>query len=314
MLGTASTPVNARQTAENAAPPADCPACGSPLVARSAPWLRQCPRCRLWRSTLSGEDRLQASAALDETRRVEGLRGLRAANYARTLAALHRVRAGAAALGGRLLDVGCGYGWFLDAAAEAGLEPVGVEPDEGIAAAATARGHRVWTGYFPQAVPAGERFDVVAFNDVLEHFVDVHGALAGAARCLVQGGVLLVSAPDGRGALMKAGVVLARLGRQGLLDRLWQRGFPSPHISYFGRESLELLGAAHGFQLRHAGRLRSLELRGSWARLHMDRRPSLSSFCSYLLLLAGLPLLRLLPSDQMLAVFELSGGRPGRGV
>ena len=277
------------------------------MVVAAAPWLRRCPECGLWRSTLSAEDRLHASGALDEGLRVGGLRGLRVANYARSLAALARVRPGGSLRGARVLDVGCGYGWFLDAAAEAGMEPVGIEPDGQIATVAAQRGHRVSTGYFPDAVPEGERFDVVAFNDVLEHFVDVHGAVAGAARCMLPGGLLLVSAPDSRGTMMRAALALAKVGRHDLLDRLWQRGFPSPHLSYFDRGSLRRLAARHGFEPRHAGSLQSLRLRGTWARLHMDRKPTIASTGAYLALVAAMPLLHVLPSDQLLGVFELSG-------
>ena len=51
--------------------------------------------------------------------------------------------------------------------------------------------------------------------------------------------------------------------------------------------------------------LRSLRALGLWSRLHMDRRPSLLSAGSYLALLAALPVLNRLPSDQLLNVFAV---------
>jgi SAM-dependent methyltransferase len=271
---------------------------------RLASWLLRCPDCGLWRSELGREDRLQESEALDESRRVSGLATLREENYRRTLAALRHLGPLA---GRRLLDVGCAYGWFLRAAGEAGMEPFGLEPDPAIATLATAAardGHPVWVGYFPAAVPAGETFDVIAFNDVLEHLHDLDSALAACRRLLRPGGLLVIAAPDSRGFLFRLACPLARLGARGLLDRLWQKGYPSPHLSYFHHGNLRRLMRRHGFVPRREEPLQSLTIQGLWARLHMDRRPSLRSTLSFAALAASLPaLLWLLPSDQLLGIY-----------
>jgi SAM-dependent methyltransferase len=284
-----------------------CPVCDGPLAPRLTSWLLRCPRCGLWRSllgTAGGE--LRENAALDEERRVAGLAELRQANYAHTLATLSNL----VPLGGkRLLDVGCAYGWFLEAAAAAGMAGTGVEPDPAIAEQARQRGLSVLTGYFPTALEsgaaAGEGFDVIAFNDVLEHLGDVRAAAAACHRLLRPGGLVVVSAPDSGGVLFRLAIGLARLGRRGLLERLWQRGYPSPHLSYFNSRNLTLLWRREGFQ-RCAGRqLRSLRLRGMWPRLHMDRKPSLGSALAYLGLVGAYPWLAgCCPSDQRLSVFS----------
>lgn len=279
-----------------------CPACGGPLTARLESWLRRCPACGLWRSTLGHEDRLQESQALDESRRVSGLASLRDENYGRTLDALRRL---GPLEGKRLLDVGCAYGWFLKAARAAGLVPAGLEPDPAIAAAAVREGLPVRAGYFPEAVPPGETFDILAFNDVLEHIHDLDGILAACHRLLRPGGLLVVSAPDSRGTLFRASGALARLGFKGLLERLWQKGYPSPHLSYFHAGNLARLMRRHGFEPQVEVSLRSLQIRGLWSRLHMDRRPSPLSLASYLVLAAALPVLvHLLPSDQLLGIYR----------
>jgi SAM-dependent methyltransferase len=279
-----------------------CPACGGPLKARLESWLLCCSACGLWRSTLGSEDRLQESRALDESLRVSGLASLRDENYRRTLDVLRRL---GPLEGKRLLDVGCAYGWFLQAARAAGMVPAGLEPDPEIAAEAAREGLPVWVGYFPSAVPPGEAFDVIIFSDVLEHIYDLDGILAACHRLLQPGGLLVVSAPDSRGALFRASGVLARLGRKGLLDRLWHKGYPSPHLSYFNADNLAWLMHRHGFEPQVKGSLRSLQIRGLWSRLHMDRRPSPLSLASYLALAATLPVLNhLLPSDQLLGVYR----------
>ncbi len=284
-----------------------CPACGGPLKGRLASWLLFCPACGLWRSTLGREDRLQESQALDESRRVSGLASLRDENYRRTLGALRRQ---GPLQDKRLLDVGCAYGWFLQAARAAGMVPTGLEPDPAIAAAAVQDGFQVWTGYFPSAVPAGEAFDVIVFNDVLEHIYDLDAALSACRRLLRPGGLLVISSPDSQGFLFRTSGVLARIGLRGLLNRLWQKGYPSPHLSYFSLNNLARLMRRHGFEPRVESSLRSLHWRGLWSRLHMDRRPSPLSVASYLVLAAALPvLIYLLPSDQLLGVYCLGAAR-----
>ncbi|HEX7184327.1 MAG TPA: class I SAM-dependent methyltransferase [Thermoanaerobaculia bacterium] len=264
-------------------------------------WLLFCPACGLWRSTLGSEDRLQESQALDESRRVSGLASLRDENYRRTLDAVRRL---GPVEGKRLLDVGCAYGWFLKAAGDAGMVPAGLEPDPGIAAAAAGDGFQVWVGYFPDAVPPGETFDVIAFNDVLEHIHDLDAVLSACRRLLRPGGLLVISSPDSRGFLFRVSGPLARIGRKDLLHRLWQKGYPSPHLSYFNPGNLARLMRRHGFEPRVESPLRSLRMRGLWSRLHMDRRPSPLSLASYLALVAVLPvLIHLLPSDQLLGVY-----------
>ena len=279
-----------------------CPACGAEMAERLAPWLRHCRACGLWRSRLADNDRLQAGAALDETRRVAALEGLRRANHRRLLAAL---RAAGPLAGLRLLDVGCAYGWFLEEARAAGMDGVGLEPDVSIAAQAAARGLHVRVGYFPEDLGEDERFDVVVFNDVLEHLYELDAALGACRRLLDPGGRVAVSAPDSGGALFRLAGVLARCRRPALLERLWQKGYPSPHLSYFGRRSLPRLMARHGFALESSQPLPSLRWRGLWQRLHFDRRPSAASLVSFAGLAAALPVLVwLLPSDQLLHVYR----------
>ena len=205
--------------------------------------------------------------------------------------------------------MGAGHGWYLEAAGREGARAEGIEPDVEIAESARARGLRVTAGYFPEAVRDTPPFDVICFHDVLEHIVDLPGALSACRSLLVPGGLLVVSAPDAGGTLYATARFLAALRFCGPLERLWQVGYPSPHVSYFSRETLGRVAGRFGFRWRAGAPLASLTLRGLWARVHMDRTPTAGSTVVYCALAGAWLLLAAFPSDQRLHVFEAPGGR-----
>ncbi|HEV2786323.1 MAG TPA: methyltransferase domain-containing protein, partial [Solirubrobacteraceae bacterium] len=100
--------------------------------------------------------------------------------------------------GGRLLDVGCGYGVLLAEARTRGYEVLGLE-----LAAAAVRHAREELGVTILDIPleefrpeAEERFDVIVLADVLEHLGDPVEAIDGCCDLLADGGVLCVVTPD----------------------------------------------------------------------------------------------------------------------
>jgi len=288
----------------------DCPICASPLRQGHPDWILRCRECGFQAAALAqriGDSPTQA--VIDERTREKALEGLRERNFAAILDALDRVRPGR----GRLLDVGSAHGWFLRAAARRGWRAVGIEPDPAIARRAREDGAEVRVGTFPEALQPGDKFDVVAFNDVFEHLPDVHAAMRAVAQTLVPGGLLIVNLPDARGPFHRTARALSRLGLHGPLERLWQKGFPSPHLSYFTAPLLQRLAGQHRFRRLGGSRLPAIALRGLWSRLRYDRSASLAaSAVVYVGTCALLPVLRLLPPDISFGIFELDGGRlPG---
>ena len=278
-----------------------CVACGGALEEASAAWLLRCARCHLWRSRLD-EEELGASR-LHEDEREAGLEPLRRSNFERILDRLVRL---VPRKGARLLEVGCGHGWFLAGAHARGFLPFGIEPDSPVAARARALGSEVREGLFPDCLREEERFDLIVFNDVFEHLADPRGALAACARHLSPGGLLVLNLPDANGTLFRLGSLLARAGSFALFDRLWQRGFPSPHVYYFRSRNLRALVEAGGFDWVEETRLPSIQLRGLRARLRMDptlRGPGAALAFGSLTL--AYPFLRwVLPSDIFLQVYR----------
>jgi SAM-dependent methyltransferase len=96
---------------------------------------------------------------------------------------------------GRLLEVGCGGGAFLEAARRRGYDVVGMEPDEARAARAEAEvGVPVVRNFVEDAAAPDEGFDVVFHVDLMSHFPDPELALRAMAHQLRPGGVLCFEA------------------------------------------------------------------------------------------------------------------------
>jgi 2-polyprenyl-3-methyl-5-hydroxy-6-metoxy-1,4-benzoquinol methylase len=137
---------------------------------------------------------------------------------------------------GRLLDVGCGVGRFLAAAAARGWDAVGIDGAEAAVRAASALGVPVLHGDLSSVDAAGHRpFDVVTMWDVIEHLSDPVGDLRRARAWLRPGGLLVVQSPNGNG------VPFAWLGRR------WEQ-FVEAHLYYFSPPTLRRALREAGFE------------------------------------------------------------------
>jgi SAM-dependent methyltransferase len=98
---------------------------------------------------------------------------------------------------GRILDVGCATGNFLDAMRRAGWQAEGVEPAAEAAAYARERlGLAVTTGRLEEAALPAAAYDAVTLWDVLEHVHEPRATLSEAARLLRPGGALILGLPN----------------------------------------------------------------------------------------------------------------------
>ena len=98
---------------------------------------------------------------------------------------------------GRVLDVGCATGLFLDAMRARGWEVAGVEPS----AYASAYARQTFdldvaTATLEEIAFPDSAFDVVTMWDVLEHVPDPRATLAEVARILRPGGLFVASLPN----------------------------------------------------------------------------------------------------------------------
>ena len=150
---------------------------------------------------------------------------------------------------GRLLDVGCGAGVFLDLARERGWNVVGIELSERHAThARTTFGLDVRRSDFLEADLPAASFAAVTMWDFLEHVLDPRAVLARARRLLAPGGVLLVFTIDSSSFFNGTADVLYRASA-GRAVRPLELLYDARHNYYFTKPSLERLLGGSGFQV-----------------------------------------------------------------
>ncbi len=280
--------------------PSFCPICEKDMDKKRRPWLFYCRECDLWKSSLDTHDeKKDLIYSVDE----EAFKQLRIINSGEIFEALSRL---GTLEGLTLLDVGCSYGWFMEEARVRGIIPFGLDPQQEKAQRAIDKGLDIKIGYFPEDMETSKRYDIVTFNDVLEHFRDVDRVINSSGEFLGSRGKLVICFPDSHGFYYRLSLFLVRMGWKTPLDRLWQKGYPSPHLYYFSSDSLERLVSRHGFTLVADREIQSSTIKGLWERIHVDKkRPTPFSVFLYVsALMLNLVLLKLFKSDSRLHIYQ----------
>jgi SAM-dependent methyltransferase len=136
---------------------------------------------------------------------------------------------------GRLLDVGCSCGYFLEVAASAGFEVHGVEfSRSAIRAAAPSIQSRIVEGTLAHVANQGP-FNVISAFDLVEHVPDPRGFLQQCRALLAPGGTLVISTPDTDHVLRP------------LMRARWPMLQPMQHLHLFSRRALRQVLEASGF-------------------------------------------------------------------
>ena len=113
--------------------------------------------------------------------------------FERILPKLERFRKSA-----RLLEVGSGYGDFLECASIAAWDAQGVEISDYGCKIARTRGRKVYQADFLTARLIPGSYDIVAMWDVIEHFTDPAEVLRRCMQLLRPGGAIVLRTPDAR--------------------------------------------------------------------------------------------------------------------
>jgi SAM-dependent methyltransferase len=158
----------------------------------------------------------------------------------------------------RVLEIASNDGYLLQYFVEAGVPVLGIEPAEGVANTARARGVPTRTTFFGERVgrefhDAGKCADLIVANNVLAHVPDLHDFLAGVAALLAADGWATFEFPH-----------VLELLRHTEFDTIYHE-----HYSYFSLLALEPILARHGLAVVQVD---SLATHGGSLRLYVRHR------------------------------------------
>ncbi len=240
-----ATVTPAEGTRESAVPGGGCAVCHGTATRKvhpaELPWLVECVTCGLRRADPMPTDE-ELAAIYDEhyyeqfgfveseSSADEGLARTKRATYASLLSVAKPHFTG----GKRLLDVGCGLGFSLVAARDAGFDAVGLDqlgPEDPNARP----GRRILRGAI-ETFRSETSFDVVSLVDVIEHVRDPVETLRIVKRLLVPRGLAILATNDcsSRAAVM--------------LGARWVH-YHRAHLFFFTPETLTRAAEAAGFEV-----------------------------------------------------------------
>jgi SAM-dependent methyltransferase len=152
---------------------------------------------------------------------------------------------------GRLLDYGCGSGWYLQRLREQGWQVTGMDFSAYAARKVSERyGIPVHVGTLPHPDVKDATFDVITMGCVLEHVHAPHALVGAAVRALRPGGLLVIAVPN-----------LDSWGFRTFGRNWWPLELPR-HLLHFTPPTLRRLVEAHGLEVCEERML----LRGGWMR------------------------------------------------
>jgi 2-polyprenyl-3-methyl-5-hydroxy-6-metoxy-1,4-benzoquinol methylase len=139
---------------------------------------------------------------------------------------------------GKILDIGCGTGEFLQYCRSQGFDVAGVEPNENAGAFARET-NRIPVAESVFSLPAeGSRYQCITLWHVLEHLHELNGSLEMIRKLLAPGGILVVAVPN------------SRSWDAGKYGQFWAAYDVPRHLYHFTAETIRTLAEKHGFEIR----------------------------------------------------------------
>lgn len=138
---------------------------------------------------------------------------------------------------GKLLDVGCAMGFFVQQAIAAGYDAYGIDPS----AYAISQANSGIAGRLRQATVATAKyekgsFDIITLFDVFEHLLDPLTSLKKLSQLLAPGGIIVIATGD-------TGSLAARI-----FGRRWTFYNPPQHLFYYDRKTMSEILARGGIK------------------------------------------------------------------
>ena len=139
---------------------------------------------------------------------------------------------------GRLLDVGCDVGYFLDLAKGHGWDVHGTEYTDEAVAICREKGLTIHQGPLHAENYTPGDFDVITYFEVIEHINNPREDLAQVSSLLRPGGLFYCTTPN-FGSASRA-----------LLQEKWNVISYPEHLTYYTAKTLSRLLREHGFRIR----------------------------------------------------------------
>jgi SAM-dependent methyltransferase len=224
--------------------PLPCPACGEAtdhrlLYSKNGCDILRCSACGLGRAQASGFDPgayytgdYFSGGHPDGYADYRGAEPVLRREFAHTVDFIRRHREG-----GRLLDLGCAYGFLLQEAKRF-YDVCGIEMAEDAASYCRQQGLRVLTGVADEGTLAQfGMMDVIILLDVIEHLPSPQETLALCASHLEVGGIIVITTGDFASLYAK------------LAGAHWRLMTPPQHLWYFTRASVERMSRPLGLRM-----------------------------------------------------------------
>ncbi len=276
-----------------------CPICGTLLANGCYEWHFVCENCNYENANL--ESGMQVDLTHNHTSihsREIGLKRLRVENFTTLLKNILLLKPH----GGTLLEIGCADGWFLELAKK-NFSVLGIESDIDVGNATASRGLPVKIGCFPNILDESKKFDIIIFNDVIEHIPNIEKTIATCYKSLNKNGLLVLNLPNSKGIIYKISKKLVNFRFTKFFDRMWQKQFSSPHLHYFNLSNLIKMLTKHRFHIKNNGYLKAISTKGLYTRTtHDSNTPILYSIFIYIGIILFLPISKMFPSDIMYVI------------
>jgi SAM-dependent methyltransferase len=137
---------------------------------------------------------------------------------------------------GKLLDVGCALGFFVELAREHGFDAYGFDPSEyAVGEAKKLVGeHRIKTGTIGTVRYPAQSFDVITLFDVFEHLQDPGADIERLRTFLKDDGIMVIATGDTDSLMAK------------VMKRRWTFYIPPQHLFFFSKKTMTILLQARG--------------------------------------------------------------------
>ncbi len=149
---------------------------------------------------------------------------------------------------GKLLDIGCSIGTFLEVTKEEGYDCYGVDVNKQAISEARKKGLNVKVANIENE-RINSKFDIIVMNDLIEHVTDPVKTMQIANKLLKKNGIIFLVTPNGGSFMAK------------LTGRFWLHYKPKEHLSYFDFRTIKILlnkGEFNVLKVATIGRVRNL--------------------------------------------------------